>query len=81
MQRDTQQMSLRKLRPDLFSPPSIQESSMNLFGGYVPSNIYMPLSGEDLYVTQLDLEKYKNAFVDFWSEFIEQCNKQYTPWN
>ncbi len=36
----------------------------------------MPLSGEDLYVTQLDLEKYKNAIVDFWSEFIEQCNKQ-----
>ncbi len=31
---------LRKLRPDLFSPPSIQESSMNLFGGYVPSNIW-----------------------------------------
>jgi hypothetical protein len=65
---------LRQLRPNLFSPPAIRENGMDLFGGKPASNIYMPLSGEDLYVSEKDLEKYKNAISNFWSEFIEKCN-------
>ncbi len=64
---------LRKLRPDLFSPPAIRESGMELFDGKPVSNIYMPLSGDDLYVSEIDLKKYKNAITNFWSEFIEKC--------
>ena len=66
---------LRKLRPNLFSPPTTLNNEMNFFEGWVTPNIYMPLSGEDLYVTQLDLERYKSAIANFWTEFIEQCNK------
>jgi len=62
---------LRRRRPDLFKPQSIKSFSY----GTPISRIYMPLAGEDIFVTKGDLLKYKNVLTDFWIEFIDTCLK------
>lgn len=59
---------LRNVRPDLFTPPSIT----GLFDEVTPpARLYLPLAGEDLYVTTDDLELYRTAVVSFWHDLGE----------
>jgi hypothetical protein len=36
--------------------------------------VYMPMSGDDIFVIQNDLIEYKNALVSFWNELILACS-------
>ncbi len=57
------------LRPDLFSPPYSQES-LPCFPGS-PDRVFMPLGGNDLYVSLDDLRDYQQAVIAFWDELSE----------
>jgi len=65
---------LRKLRPDLFEHPMVRAQKESFFKGNAIPRVYMPLAGEDIFVIQDDLLKYKDALMDFWSEFIDTCS-------
>ena len=62
---------LRTLRPDLFIPIN-SEAKKTFFGDAIP-DVYMPLAGEEIFITIDDLLEYKNALIDFWIEFINTC--------
>jgi len=57
---------LKKLRPDLFVSPYLQNE--NLSPSHSPK-VLMPLAGEDIYSTTKDLKKYQSALVSFWDDF------------
>lgn len=58
---------LEKIRPDLFTAPSIPEQALPP----VPRRIYQPLSGIDLCVTREDLNAYFEATIGFWKRLSE----------
>lgn len=58
---------LKQLRPELFEHPSTRELGLPYFNS-VP-RVYMPLSGEDIFVTPGSLRSYCAELVQFWSEF------------
>jgi hypothetical protein len=61
---------LRSHRPEIFTPPSFRGTE-KLF---VPNPIrwpFQPLSGQDLYITADNLERYFRAVEKFWREFEE----------
>ncbi|UTF51450.1 hypothetical protein NLA06_06055 [Desulfomicrobium sp. ZS1] len=60
---------LKQLRPDLFEHPSTKELDLPKFGG--ARRVYMPLSGDDIFVTLDALKSYCSALVQFWSEFSD----------
>jgi hypothetical protein len=60
---------LRKRRPQLYADPSIAKAGLNDLG--IPQTIFMPLAGQDIYVTQDDLARYSSAIASFWKEFGE----------
>lgn len=66
-------IELHKLRPDLFINPIFKKQKFGLRGNY--RRLYMPLAGEDLYITQEYLEEYRNAIVKFWDELITAMYK------
>lgn len=55
--------NLRQLRPDLFNRPQTRE-----FTSSSMSHVYMPLAGEDIYLTVADLKGYCEALLKFWKE-------------
>lgn len=58
---------LRKLRPELFVlPESREDSDEELVSA---PHVYLPLAGEDVYVTMDDLRAYSEAVARFWEEF------------
>jgi hypothetical protein len=59
---------LHTVRRDMFVHPTLRPEAFPL--SPQSSHVYMPLAGEDLYVTLEDIEKYKNAVAMFWEEFI-----------
>lgn len=71
---------LRKVRPELFQPPSLRELPLNISRPHIP--IRMPLAGDDLYVTeQLFGEYYQAAnqlFTDISNHF-EAHEEEYYP--
>jgi hypothetical protein len=69
--------SARKLyiwRPDLFSPPGSDELG-DAFSTQ-PRRVERPASGEDLYVTEKDIEDYFDAATEFWRKFSELIQRQ-----
>lgn len=66
---------LRKVRPDLFSHPSSIERDLGPRSKSPSRRLYSPLSGEDIYVSETDLVRYKNAIVGFWCDYIESCDQ------
>ena len=61
---------LRGNRPEIFIPPSFRRKNES----FVPNPIrwpFQPLSGQDLYVTADNLERYFRAAEKFWREFEE----------
>jgi hypothetical protein len=57
---------LYNLRPDLFQHPRITEIGLS-FGQNAP-RVFLPLAGEDLYVSIADVGQYRDALLGFWSE-------------
>ena len=55
---------LRRLRPDLFVPPVIKGSPLEKHALRRATEI--PLGGTDLFVTEADLEKYRDAIRQLW---------------
>lgn len=62
----TSSEQLRDLRPDLFVDPSLHDENLSRLSS---SGVYLPLAGQDIYVTADDLEGYRSAVVMFWEEF------------
>jgi len=63
----TSSEQLRKLRPDLFTHPLLQDEDSSWLAS--ASRVYLPLAGRDIYITSDDLEGYRAAVVLFWEEF------------
>lgn len=61
---------LRRLRPDLFQDPSLKGLGLDV-ASPVDRPIYLPLVGEDLFVSVDDLLRYRDALIDFWRELGE----------
>ena len=61
-------IDLRKIRPDLFRNPILEKFGPKLGGNF--RCLYMPLAGEDLYLSIEDLKKYGEAITRFWDEMI-----------
>lgn len=59
--------ALRTLRPDMFEDPVTRDHSFPV--GIGTPDVYMPLAGEDIYVTTEDLDTYKSSLCIFWDEF------------
>lgn len=58
---------LKKLRPDLFVDPSLQDKNLSWLAS--ATRVYLPLAGKDIYVASDDLENYRSGVVLFWEEF------------
>ena len=58
---------LRMLRPDLLVHPVLRDEDS--LGRHYPHSIYLPLGGEDIYITVNDIQDYKSAVTAFWHEF------------
>ena len=61
---------LRSLRPDLFDHPAIRKHPLFKFRRDRPP-VYLPLAGEDIYITIDDLHVYGSALISFWEEFAK----------
>lgn len=59
---------LRPLRPDLFNLHAIQKETFFNFGNST-HDVYLPLAGQDIYLSIDDLRAYSSALVSFWQEF------------
>jgi hypothetical protein len=66
-------VELRTLRPDLFEHPTLRKmSSLARIG--IPE-VFMPLSGEDIYLAADDLEAYQIGICKFWEEFADAIRR------
>jgi hypothetical protein len=65
---------LSKLRPDLFENPILKDEALNWLAS--SPNVYMPLGGEDVYLTIIDLDLYRSALLSFWDEFGDAICEQ-----
>jgi hypothetical protein len=59
---------LRAINPRIFENPILRDSEPGFHTN--TSWLYMPLSGDDLYVTVDDLKRYSTGIVRFWEEYI-----------
>ena len=60
---------LRERRPDLFVRPGIHEQELRDL--MTSRKLYTPLSGEDLYVTESDLDAFLDGTVQFWTDMTK----------
>ena len=68
-------VELRKIRPDLFKNPILKK--FEFFK--IPINsrpLFMPLAGEDIYLSIEDLKNYGETIVKFWDELISAMYEQ-----
>ena len=61
-------IELHKKRPDLFTNPISKMHLPKLNTDYY--DLYLPLAGEDLYLSIEDLKNYADAIPTFWDEMI-----------
>lgn len=64
---------LQGLRKDLFTHPVLRNEEVPWPD--LDARVYLPLAGQDIYLTTADLEKYRSAIVLFWQEFGEAIRK------
>lgn len=69
--------AFRERFPRYFDDPSLVEG-MTLRVGTNP-RVYLPLSGDDVYLRLADLQRFVGALVDFWSEFEVALAKTTVP--
>lgn len=63
---------LFSLRPDLFTHPSMAEIG---FGVSSNPHIFIPIMGEDIYVTLDDILRYADAIGSYWCSLLEALAK------
>ncbi len=56
---------LENIRPDMFRHPLIRNEPL-FFRSKTRRQVFGPLSGQDLYVTEVDLDGYFEAIIGFW---------------
>jgi hypothetical protein len=62
--------SLRNLRPEIFTPHCFRGDAQPFFKG--PNRwFFQPLTGQDIYVTTGDFQRYFDAADTFWREFAD----------
>jgi hypothetical protein len=66
---------LREIRPDLFQNPAFAHIRAEMGGRWLDRQepLAMPLAGEDLFVTENDLEAYANAARSLFESIVEFC--------
>jgi len=67
-------IDLRKIRPDLFTNLTLEKYGPKLGSNF--RRLYMPLAGEDLYLSIRDLKKYGEVIARFWDEMISAMHEQ-----
>lgn len=60
---------LRRLQPRLFEHPTVRVTP--LLERLGTPDVFMPLSGKDIYLTTDDLDAYKSCLCQFWQEFAD----------
>ncbi|WP_250454482.1 hypothetical protein [Caballeronia sp. ATUFL_M2_KS44] len=60
--------AVKRQRPEFFEPHHANEALSRTPFSYAP-RVYRPMSGEDLYLTILDIQAYGRATIDFWDQF------------
>jgi len=70
---------LKKLRPTLFTHPKLKKYPISAPLEGVQPSVYMPLAGEDIYLTIDDIENYRSALLSFWREFGDIVLKNEGP--
>lgn len=68
--------SARKLyeqRPDLFEHPQLPQTRLFLSRGQ--PRVFLPLVGEDLYLSMEDLRQYRDAAVQYWEELASAMER------
>ena len=58
---------LRLARPDLFEEPRLQGLGLDVTPE-ISRPIYLPMIGDDIFVTVDDLMRYRDALIEFWRE-------------
>lgn len=61
--------ALRKLQPRLFEHPTVRVTP--LLERLGTPDVFMPLSGKDIYLTTDDLDAHKLCLCQFWQEFAD----------
>ncbi|TVM02697.1 MAG: hypothetical protein CV087_09010 [Candidatus Brocadia sp. WS118] len=61
-------LELKSKRPDLFEPPELIGFSST--SKIIDPWVYLPMAGEDLYISLDNLKRYKKGLIDFLEEFI-----------
>lgn len=65
--------ALKGWRPDLFRHPDVREFGMP----FLPAlDVFQPLSGKDIYVTDDDFDQYVVAAKGFWAELADALERQ-----
>lgn len=59
---------LKSLRPDLFKNPDLHELGLSSESN---PKVFLPLAGEDVYVSLEDIQQYKDALCNFWQELLD----------
>jgi len=57
---------LHALRPDLFELPNLNLSGAGL--NSQPSQVYLPIAGEDIFISIEDIACYRDNLISFWHE-------------
>lgn len=58
---------LKELRPGIFEPPDCPGWNKSLY----PRQVFLPLAGEDLYLTSEEIQSYFEAIQNFWIELVD----------
>lgn len=64
---------LKAIRRDMFENPFL--SDIPLLSGPITMPMYQPLIGDGLYVSLIDIEKYRDHLVRFWQEFADSLHE------
>lgn len=62
----TSAQELHQIRPDLFKHPQIRKLGFSI-GKLIP-RVFLPMAGEDLYVSLQDVLLYRDTLLNFWEE-------------
>lgn len=66
---------LKKRRGELFDPEHANRAMLPLPIQADTRRVYLPMSGEDLYLTLADLKAYGSATIRFWDEFADALER------
>jgi hypothetical protein len=69
---------IRARRPEMFLHPALRNDEQIISPTHLP--IYMPLAGQDLFVTDTDLKEYFDATKAFWKEMMKPLFDEFSEY-